>query len=1218
MDEELMDIVTEDNIEVKQEEGIDTNVTIEDEEYDVPVSDDIETVEAEMPETIEIEIEESIGWVGGDSTRHYSLYGRDEPDQHPITAITGLREELDNIEALGVVYSDRRNQADYYLWKDGNPRQEDRVGYFVRACSDINEVEICTTSHDIFGVTVDGAGFVGGQDDIPRDTKYCLVVTNGIVHVRCDSSVTAGDYVVANSRGYATKNQNGYKVAGRHKINGVDYAEITLVTPIGRICDLTNDVEHLNTRMDDAEQNIVAAINVANEAYKKAGEAGSVSEDAIKNALEALEKADGAVEKTDDFEGRLSAADAKAVEAKEIANSATVAAYTMTEEAKKQADETFTAANKALDSAERYLGTVQELENWTYVDEEKGKTYTGVIGVESLLEDNALAINSLIGLKDPETGDISISGISATVDVHESILNHITSHQGKNGSTIAQVEQKADDNNAYITNMVSSVDKYSVGEYSQAYGLTKAQAASILKPGYIYIPTAHKYTNTHKEQYGDEENEFTPGKSYEWRVTGVSEHKECVGWDSNEKDTASVYYDVQAKTYHYYYNDTWGETKDPVVAGLEITADWFEYNGKVVFSQTKPENANGTYMFWYLDSANPQAGYDAYALYLWDYKINGTYVVIQGTWNENEKHSNNIYFATSDLKYYYHNGVEWIGVENLLEDDVLSEKLDIQWDWRKVNTLAGNASNRITSMIRQTTNEIAAEVVNARGDIAGLSAKIDENREAQVALVASVVNDDGTVNTASIVNAVNEDDSSIAINAKHIVLNGYTSNADGSFQIDTDGYMIASGGTIGGWNIDRARIYKEVDLDGHDVYKKNNVIIQARDSYSHANDATKADDVIVCSLTRHDGGIEYPFSLWKDGTVNCSKLNAFGGTIGGWDINQTSLIGTARSADGSRESMVAIVNSSNYYEAGNPTMPEAVFVVRDTINGTPSHPFVVRKDGSMYATKGQIGGWVIDGDKLYSANGSFGTGMATSAGHINSDPAFWCGARYYPTPWAQTANGLDWTQNCNFYVRNDGYLYANNAHIKGKIEATSGSFSGTLNAGTYFCSSGGLIIDDWDSGVPRIRRTDNACRISFTPNIGLTLAGGGTLSGSWVLSSGGAVTSDKNKKNTISNIDIVYDNFFDLLLPVTYKYNDGTSDRLHTGFIAQDVSMALEESNIDSQNFAGLVVRARGTEDELWALRYEEFVSLNTWQIQKLKSRVTELEERLAKLEGKE
>jgi hypothetical protein len=106
--------------------------------------------------------------------------------------------------------------------------------------------------------------------------------------------------------------------------------------------------------------------------------------------------------------------------------------------------------------------------------------------------------------------------------------------------------------------------------------------------------------------------------------------------------------------------------------------------------------------------------------------------------------------------------------------------------------------------------------------------------------------------------------------------------------------------------------------------------------------------------------------------------------------------------------------------------------------------------------------------------------------------------------------------------------------------------------------------------------------------------------------------SDVNVKNSIMTLDTSYDNLFNNLKPCKYKYNHGTSDRYHTGFIAQEVVDAIENSGLTTQDFAGVVhldePNRNGCE---WLLRRDEFVALNTWQIQKLKQRVAELESRL-------
>lgn len=107
------------------------------------------------------------------------------------------------------------------------------------------------------------------------------------------------------------------------------------------------------------------------------------------------------------------------------------------------------------------------------------------------------------------------------------------------------------------------------------------------------------------------------------------------------------------------------------------------------------------------------------------------------------------------------------------------------------------------------------------------------------------------------------------------------------------------------------------------------------------------------------------------------------------------------------------------------------------------------------------------------------------------------------------------------------------------------------------------------------------------------------------------ITSSVDGKNSISDIAEDYDAVFDGLNPVTYKYNDGTSGRLHTGFIVEDTINAIEKAGKTTVDFAAVCIWEEVSEDglvERGGLRYEEIVALNTWQIQKLKRRIAELE----------
>ena len=125
------------------------------------------------------------------------------------------------------------------------------------------------------------------------------------------------------------------------------------------------------------------------------------------------------------------------------------------------------------------------------------------------------------------------------------------------------------------------------------------------------------------------------------------------------------------------------------------------------------------------------------------------------------------------------------------------------------------------------------------------------------------------------------------------------------------------------------------------------------------------------------------------------------------------------------------------------------------------------------------------------------------------------------------------------------------------------------------------------------------------------------VSGTWQFGANGPTyTSDKNKKNNIKSLERNHELLFDSLKPVTYKYNEGTSDRFHIGYIAQDVGEAITKAGLTTQDFAGLCIYGKDTEEELWTLRYEEFIALNTHQIQLLKPRMTEAENKIQTLEN--
>ena len=90
------------------------------------------------------------------------------------------------------------------------------------------------------------------------------------------------------------------------------------------------------------------------------------------------------------------------------------------------------------------------------------------------------------------------------------------------------------------------------------------------------------------------------------------------------------------------------------------------------------------------------------------------------------------------------------------------------------------------------------------------------------------------------------------------------------------------------------------------------------------------------------------------------------------------------------------------------------------------------------------------------------------------------------------------------------------------------------------------------------------------------------------------VSSDRRIKNSISYDMEKYSGFFMSLKPSFYRFNKGSSQRFHIGFIAQDVEEALLDNGLETSDFAGFI-RCAGAHDvhdqylDQCYLRYSDF-----------------------------
>lgn len=307
------------------------------------------------------------------------------------------------------------------------------------------------------------------------------------------------------------------------------------------------------------------------------------------------------------------------------------------------------------------------------------------------------------------------------------------------------------------------------------------------------------------------------------------------------------------------------------------------------------------------------------------------------------------------------------------------------------------------------------------------------------------------------------------------------------------------------------------------------------------------------------------------------------------------------------------------------------------------------KYGVINATAGKIGNWEITPYGALLAETSTGT----KPGTLN---------RLYIQPFLQDAYEDTWvfsSQHCDIdsdgkvsdtayaYWRITGggdFLTKGDVWIEGNAAVDSGWFTGKhypqiygnddyLHISAVNNNKSGVVVSNVTGDVAFRPATDN------DPNLGHS-------SKRWrniYTCTPVIVTSDRNKKTNINALDDeLTKRFIRGLIPYSYKMIDGTSDRTHTGLIAQDIEELLNRLDIDTKDFAGFIKSPRTKEIEEvvldeegkpvldekgnektkvrvetikgeydYALRYEEFISPLIKFVQLQDKEISEMKETL-------
>lgn len=129
--------------------------------------------------------------------------------------------------------------------------------------------------------------------------------------------------------------------------------------------------------------------------------------------------------------------------------------------------------------------------------------------------------------------------------------------------------------------------------------------------------------------------------------------------------------------------------------------------------------------------------------------------------------------------------------------------LHIRGDGSGLDISATDSVKNLSSSIKQNADNITAEVSRATTVEGNLSSRISVN----AGNIELKVNKDG------VISAINLSSEEAKIQAKKISIDGVLS-VNGTFQVDTQGYMKATGGTIGGWTIGSDHIYNGIAYTG--------------------------------------------------------------------------------------------------------------------------------------------------------------------------------------------------------------------------------------------------------------------------------------------------------------------------------------------------------------------------------------------------------------------
>lgn len=542
-----------------------------------------------------------------------------------------------------------------------------------------------------------------------------------------------------------------------------------------------------------------------------------------------------------------------------------------------------------------------------------------------------------------------------------------------------------------------------------------------------------------------------------------------------------------------------------------------------------------------------------------------------------------------------------------------------------------------TTMINKITQEINDNGSSISLALSGTYAKSSdlESYATKTSLDLYIKKDPKTGELKSAIEAIADIINITARGGLNLSGNRFTLNSTNT-SITADGTitcsnLIANGGNVGGWKVSKDSIST--------IFKQNNDLF--RIALQIPGDITP----YVFSVfhgTEDEGYSKSPnFYISQTGKLYATNAQITGsgyfssGTIGGWDISKSSIY---KDYGKYRTYIQAPANSEAW-----------TFSCQEERDGAYYGNWYVRADGYMYASKGQIGNFSIDNGILSTYQNNGIKGMSIDQNYIK----FYSWVDDYENYVGSITTTRYYTSNNE--VRRALVLNADYGDVVGinctkeKTENTEYEFiiriNDDLNKSLEFFSPNISMNGGYQDNIKkpttltvycynpnsgkdtqnvRITNTEDRhyenCELSVygSTYIGYDLRCFGSIYGTIASDSDENVKKDVHLLNSEDSSEFIYN-----LKPCEFKMINGTSNRYHHGFIAQQVKETMKDDwglfidkKINNDNYETQVSDENGnTTKELtarYALRYDELIADIVATVQSQNMRIKKLEKQLS------